>query len=443
MNTRIQKLAVGVMISAGFTTGFASPALAQTTAPKEVPDQVDYNGITSGGDQTATDHIKSDDLRTQALSVQLSSNDNVISAGFSYDLTLQHGSSSSNKLNSSISVVSIKASVPLNSTKDKAPVDFKTFGNDGKLTFGFNHYETRFTLLGGALSDYPKFGRVCVTQTGDSWLESLGQKDKKEERKQIADYLAAFDKLAADGYPISAILSLLANPEDSAGNNLKPSAFATKAESVCKVGGTAGITSDEGYARRYGQTVLGVEGYRRWRRQHSDPQTTWFIGAEGSVGFNRFSVADRPSLTLVQADRVGFDLNLHAGLVTGDARWVILLTGGYARSYKAKPVAEVCGPPDLSGKSTCISGQDGLPDRTDTGYATLSVRKVLFTNKDGEPVVGIRPSVTYILEDNDWQFELPVYLQRSEKGGLDAGVRVIYNSGKDKASFGAFVGVPF
>ena len=41
------------------------------------------------------------------------------------------------------------------------------------------------------------------------------------------------------------------------------------------------------------------------------------------------------------------------------------------------------------------------------------------------------------------QFELPVYLQRSDSGGLDAGIKATYNTGKSKFAVGAFVGLPF
>ena len=68
---------------------------------------------------------------------------------------------------------------------------------------------------------------------------------------------------------------------------------------------------------------------------------------------------------------------------------------------------------------------------------------VVLRNKDGEPTLGIRPSATYILEDKDWQFELPVYFQRSSTGGLDAGVKGIYNTGQQDFGIGAFVGLSF
>lgn len=62
-----------------------------------------------------------------------------------------------------------------------------------------------------------------------------------------------------------------------------------------------------------------------------------------------------------------------------------------------------------------------MPAAERRGYASVNLRKVLLRN---------------------W-FELPVYLQRSDDGGLDAGVRAIFNTGSDKFGLGAFIGEPF
>ena len=425
MTTKLNQIARLALVPTALATVLAAPVHAQER-------QVDFSRVTTGGETSAPEHGASNDLHTSVAKAQISSEDEIVSVNFSLDLTVQHSAAPSTGINSSISTVSLKASLPLNSTKDKTPVDFKTFGNDGKVTFGFNHYASKFARP-APIQDYDKFGRVCVDEAGKKWLAGMGPRATQAERDALSNYLAAYDKNAADGVPFFAILDL----QKGGGE------FAALAESTCKLGGLAGIGNENQLAEKYGRTALGDAGFSNWRKRFFDPQHTIFFGTEGSVGFNRFSVADRTSLSVIRVDRIGFDLNAHVGLVLGNAHWVFLLTGGYARNYKAQPLVDVCGPPDSSGKSLCINGQDGLPKRTDTGYATGTVRKVLLRNKNGEPLLGIRPSITYILQDKDWQFELPIYIQRNSSGGLDAGIKIIYNTGQSKAGIGAFVGVPF
>lgn len=419
-----------------------APAYGQTDQNSGSSEPIENVAALSGGAINAPERTASDDLKTEAIAFQLSTENGEVFAGFGYDLTVQHDSSQDLKA-SSVSVLSVKARVPVNSTDDNATVDFKSFGNDGTLGISFNHYSTSFKFEENGIADYNVFARQCAVQAGNDWIKGLKQADKAGGHGQVTSFLSQFDTLAGRGFPSIAIFDLMTTDQVVESISIRTNDFAKVAKSVCGLNGSAGITSETSYARRFGAAALGEKEYRRWRRENLDPQTTWFVGFELNAGFNRFSVIDRPSLTLIRTDRVGFDLEGHAGMVLGDGRWVFMVGGGYTRSYKAQVVKQVCGVTGPLNQDTCVEGQDGLPTRTDTGYVTISARKVLFHNKEGDPTLGIRPSVTYIVADHDWQVELPIYFQRSKAFGLDAGVRVIYNSGTDKASFGAFVGKTF
>ncbi|MDL2352578.1 MAG: hypothetical protein QFC78_07005 [Pseudomonadota bacterium] len=414
---------------------FSAPVSAQQAAPAA------FVGITSGGQISAEDRIASSDSRQHVTSAQISNENDVLTANFAFDLTIA-GDISETRRNgavfytSSLSNFSVKASVPLNPSKKGSVVDFKTFGNDGKLTLGFNFYRSKLLATSSGESSYVIFARTCIVEAGAQWRKDVQVSSRTDIDAQISSVLGRFDSETQANQPLSASLFRAAKqtPDDG---------FGPFALSTCQAQGTGGIGSYTDYATKYGEKTLGKEGYAAWRQRYFDPQASLFIGAEASLGYNRFSVVDRPSLTIGVKDRVGFDLNGHVGGIFGNSGLLVLASAGYTRTYKAKDTVDVCGPPDATGKSVCINGQDGLPARNDTGYAAVSVRKVLFTNKDGEPIIGVRPSVTFVLEDHAFQFELPVYMQRSSTGGLDAGVRALYNTGSRKFGLGAFVGVPF
>ncbi len=391
-----------------------------------------YVGITSGGAIKSEDRIASDDLRDIDASAQISSENEVLSANFSLDFSVS-GQAKQSPDGRTYSVAShnfsVKASIPLNSTDEGALVDFKTFGNDGQLTIGFNSYKAKFISPYSTLPDLARFAGGCIAEASQDW---------KGDPAQVDQVQVAYEKSATE---VGSIEARLGRARDATKDETD-GGFGSAAFEYCRQGGTAGVGNANHYVR-FASAAIGGQAARAWRGKYFNPQGTIFWGGEVSIGYNRYSILDRPTVSVGVKDRIGFDANARVGYVFGGEGMVLMASGGYTRSYKPKDVAEVCGPPDLSGNTTCVSGQDGLPDRAETGYATVSLRKVLLRNKQGQPILGVRPSVTYVFEDKAWQFELPVYLQRSDAGGLDAGVRVIFNTGSDKFGLGAFVGVPF
>jgi hypothetical protein len=432
-----------VMVTSSWALAFAT-FIVPHTALAEPGNS--YVGITSGGPIAAPDRIASDDLRDLATSAQLSSENDIISANFSLDLTIsgrQKISEESDATGNAVTFVSarstnlsIKASLPLNGTKDGDFVDFKTFGNDGKLTIGFNTYNAKFVSPFATLPDLAQFARGCIVHAGKDWVSG----PQRGSLQKVDAVLDAYDASQTTIGSIPARLEAAAKATAADGD----SGFGASALAYCKVGGGAKVGNANDYLR-FAKEAGGNPNFSpaAWRRRYLDPQNTVFFGGEASFGYNRFSVVNRTTISTVTVDRVGFDVSARAGLILGNSGTVLMASGGFTRTYSAKDLVDVCSAPDPSGKTTCVNGQDGAPDRSETGYGAVSVRKVLLRNSVGEPILGIRPSVTYILKDKDWQFELPVYLQRNEKGGLDAGVKLIYNTGRDKIGLGAFVGTSF
>lgn len=395
-----------------------------------------YIGITGGGPIAAGDRVATDDLKDVAVDAQISSENEIVSASFALEVGF-NGNARAAKGGKEYTVssynLSLKASVPLNKAEDKAPIDFKTFGNDGKLTIGFNSYRAKFSDPFDKLPDLTQFAGGCILKAGKDWSKS-SEFDQETVDRAIAEFNDPKTGVRSISGRLDAVRQL--TKDDPEGG------FGKIAYEFCRIGGGAQVSNDDQYVM-FAAATIGAPQARSWRRKHYAAQGTFFWGGEASLGYNRFSVLDRGTLTNSINDRVGFDVNGRAGWIFGGAGTMVVLSVGYARSYEAKDVVEVCGPPDLSGNSRCEKGQDGLPKREDTAYGTASLRQVLLRNDKGQPILGIRPAVTYAFEDKAWQFELPVYLQRSESGGLDGGVRAIYNTGSKKFGIGAFIGVPF
>ena len=396
----------------------------------------DYVGLTSGGSINASDTIPSSGFHDTYAKAQLSNEGEQISADFAY--TLNHASppkGDQNTVTGSFFSLSVKASIPLNGAKEGSQVDFKTFGNNGKLTVGFNYFRPTFVT---AVQDYPVIvpaERRCIVLATNAWIKK-GHNTPADQSK-VDQILATFDK-ASTGNELGVFEMLdeatgLSPAEDTVG------AFVRQR---CGKNSAYGIGDDSDIALIYASDTLDPATYAAWRRKHQ-AEGTWYFGGEVSLGYNRFSVVDRPTLTLVNPSRVGFDANAHIGYIFPRANTMLLFEGGFTRAYTTQDTVDVCGPPDAQGRTTCINGQTGLPARMDTAYFGGSWRQVLLRNKYGQPVLGMKPSVTYIKEDKALQFALPIYFQRSESGGLDAGIKATYNTDKDKFAFGAFVGLPF
>jgi hypothetical protein len=400
----------------------------------------EYVGLTSGGSSQNADHIGGAGYETFVPTAQISSSDNQISADVSLDYRLAGKPKldrEGTKLTGSFLTLSLKGSIPLNGSDPDSLIDFRNFGNSGKLTIGFNYFRPSVV---SAASSYPvivRSGRACVEDAIQNW-----EKEGIEQEAAVAAGTAAIGRYDAaqrgDGN-----LGVFELVDAAVGQAPVEGSVEAAIKAQCTRSGNSVIGNDSRLAMLFAHKALSPAEFAAWRRQHRKVGKTIFFGGEVSLGYNRFSIVDRPALRLNRTDRVGIDANGRIGVIFNRANSLVTANFGYVRSYEAKEVVDVCGPPDISGKTTCINGQDGNPDRKETGYAGLAVRQVLLRNKNGEPIVGIRPSATYVFEDKDWQFELPIYFQRSSEGKLDAGVRAIYNTGKDKIAFGAFVGVPF
>lgn len=413
----------------------ATAAFAEPVAAEQVP-APDYAGLTSGGSLTAPDTIPSSGFEDTDAKAQLSNEGDQLNADFSFTLNRASAPKGNQEtVSGTFFSLSVKASLPLNGTKAGSIVDFKTFGNNGKVSLGFNFFRPTFVT---SVQDYPVIvpsERRCIVLASNAW--SKDGHNSAADQKKASLLLAAFDKAST-----SSELGVFEMLDEATGVSPADGTLAAFVRQRCGINPAYGIRNDSDIALLYASDTLDPAAYAAWRRKHRAEGTVYF-GGEVSLGYNRFEVVDRPTTSIIRPERVGFDANGHVGYILPGASTMLLVEGGFTRAYTAQDAVDVCGPPDPQGRATCVNGQDGLPTRKDTAYIGGSWRQILLRNKYGQPILGMKPSVTYVREDKAWQFALPVYFQRSDTGGLDGGIKATYNTDKDKFSIGAFVGVPF
>lgn len=435
----------------------AYTALAITLAPTPSLAQAvdDHSGTAlTPGIETAQRGPIADDLRVAGLGydelradAQLATSDGMVSAEFSLDYNFAAAPRTSTSADirvvfGSFTNISVKASVPLNSAEQGSSVDFKNFGNNGRLTINFNHFSPSFAHPGDLVPYNLRFAETCLVEQAKEWTEHTqvegGKVLTSEQRQsQTAAVLGAYRAFGnADDLWDERVKA--AAGADGAGG------FGTVALKQCTANTGYPIQSDSDLVLKYATLTLTGHGeYQEFRNRFIKPATTGFWGGSLSVGYNRFSIVNRPAFVIDRTERVGFDLNMRAGKIWSQSGLMVAIGGGYTRTYKAKDEVEICGAPNISGVSTCIKGQDGAPERTDTAYAEISLRYVLLRDKHGNPLIGMAPRAAYIREDKAFQVTFPVFFQHSKEGGLDAGIQAIWNSDKKRVAVGAFIGVPF
>ena len=429
--------------SIGAVAGITHPAKAQDTAEGiSVSPSVK---VAERGPVTDNLRISGLGFRELVPDAQIATIDGVVSANFSLDYNFAAApktiSTKSGKvIFGSFSTVSVKASVPLNSASADTAVDFKNFGNKGKLTINYNYFAPKFASPTGLAPFNFRFGETCLVEQGKMWASEAQTENGKvlapEERSARVSAVLTSYRMQMSGSGLWDEAITVAKSAEGAGG------FGPVAFQECFAGNGHPMNSDTDLARRYaGQTFNKPEEYNSFYNSYIRPGRTNFLGGSVSFGYNRFSIVDRPTFTVDNAGRVGFDFNLRAGTILAGSGTLLALGGGFVRTYEPKDEIEVCSAQGPT--SRCVKGQDGFPDRRDTGYVEVSWRQVVLRDKNGNPLLGISPKVSYDFKANAVQVNFPIFFQHSKESGLDAGIEGIWNSDKKGVAVGAFIGVPF
>ncbi len=436
----------GILVSKGAVANVVDASMDERA--KQNSEDV-LRTITDGGPLLDSGRSGTEGSKVVGSSFQITSDDSNISLDFAISRSRAHAprsrqitsgpNSGDYRVNTGFSRFSLKGSIPLNKDEENAVLDFKKFGNNGKISLSYSSFGSKLVAGKKRYDKTILLAAICIEKAGEMWLDNRDLISAVQKRSTIQDYLNIYYKKVRESENM---------PWDQGVNDALASGGSADFNAIltpkCKKSGTAGhdIGNDNDLGRIYAPS-LPRRDYNLFKNAYLNRESHSYWGADASLGYNQFDVIDQSAFRTRTEERVGFDFNAYYGKVWlgGDAS--VRLSGGYTRGYEPADEASVCAPPDANGQSECIAGQDGKPDRIETGYAELAGRFILARDENGKPKMGIAPKVSYKIEDKDFFFELPVYLQKnSESGGLDAGIRIGYDTGSKKFGVGGFIGVP-
>jgi hypothetical protein len=318
----------------------------------------------------------------------------------------------------------LEASVPFNGAGKDDVIDFRNIGNDAEMTVTATWYRADYTSAPADALNISRAYQQCVVAA----LKDAASIPAAEVR----EFLSALEgKLSATATQFSAPRPLIRNLASE-----KPTILAVIDAPCLDSRGEDYIFTE------YGEAAIGRDAFRKAMRRRFGGSLK-FAGAQATIGYGTHNVLNRAAFGLDQANRVGIDGRVYAGIISDDGRKSARISVGYARGYEAQDSVNFCRP-DASGTGeTCISGEDGRPVRSENTYVSVEGRLGFGKTEVGPPQFAIAPQVTYRVEDNDFLFDLPVYLVRQADTGLSGGIRAAYDTGKDDFTMRVFVGVPF
>jgi hypothetical protein len=168
------------------------------------------------------------------------------------------------------------------------------------------------------------------------------------------------------------------------------------------------------------------------------------LSLTGSVGGDRYKFRDPTTLGELSRKQTLFSFGGAYSYIPNISRpWGYFFGGEYRRKYKL-PDAETRCPPQTVGASstTCFSSAFGPPKRNTDATTFAAIRYDASVGKKETPFA-FELKLAYDAEDNEWGASLPVYFLQNEKGKLNGGIKVSWDSENDDVMFGFFIGTTF
>lgn len=184
--------------------------------------------------------------------------------------------------------------------------------------------------------------------------------------------------------------------------------------------------------------------FKTFRTGFFPPQPSLFMGFDGTVGEDSYDVLDRESFEIDKVQRTSWEVGAHVGLIGDNLEWSIRGRAVIGRQFSSPENGTECRTVTGSTDPDCLEAPDGPPDGKTTGIISIEGRRLFnLTQISGDNKIGIAPQISYKIEDDDFNFEIPVYFSPDEKGNLTGGIKFAYSTAEDDFGVGLFVGVPF
>lgn len=181
-----------------------------------------------------------------------------------------------------------------------------------------------------------------------------------------------------------------------------------------------------------------------------DPRVDWSAhayGLEAAVGYRKFNYLLAQPARFEQQVRVPWSAKAFFSWLPDVRRdsWTGALE--YQRSFKEGTSGTICPANPTGVEQACLTGALGSPALTERLIASLEYRRLLrFGENAFLPSIGLSAMFSYDTLNNNFGFDLPVYLAANADGQLTGGIRFGYRSNdneKDDYVLGVFVGTAF
>ena len=193
---------------------------------------------------------------------------------------------------------------------------------------------------------------------------------------------------------------------------------------------------DPDYLRRY----LGAEAFDLYQASFFG-DAAWAWGLEAGLGHSVYKFLDPLTAAADKVTRQPFEAKLFGSVFSGQNS-AISGSIAYQRTFKAATAAALCGAPTPP-ITKCPTGPVGKPTRKRAYLVSFGGRTYIPMDDFLVPGIGIAPTVTYDLKDDEFAVDLPFYLVPDKDGNLTGGIRLGYNTADDEVGIGVFVGSTF
>lgn len=354
----------------------------------------------------------------------------------------------------------LKAQIPISKSNQNSVFDIKNIGNGATITLSYNRYRTQ--LINIIDRDYRDF----LNQATDLCI--IGKKPTTQEvafintiiRDNPADNddRSHYEKLEDKNIELSAKIKLFYPKIKKANKDKKPEYHYLDVSEKLIYENYKVIEKTEACWKdieeidyinvNLKKDETKFQAYVQYANNQKKP--TLFYGVDATIGYDEFDVLDRTNFLVDDVGRVTYDGTAYAGIIGKKGNWSGRVSASYTRGFESPEVAQFCQNISGSMDQNCITGPDGRPIRSESAFVSGELR-VLFPfgkkpdigEEDDRSKFGIAPEFTWDVDDGEWAIDVPVYLQRNEKGVLDGGIRFGYRSDMNDFGVGLFVGVPF
>lgn len=389
-------------------------------------------------------------FRTPEFQIQTDGNSGKAIVATGFDIVSSRPSGKNKRIVSRTSL-DLKVAVPFERESDNESFfDFKGIGGGTSVSAGLRF---AFTKTKNVTPDdvWPIIDRarnVCVSKNVESWVRSSPQDAALLTSRQTASatYLSLFNGfLRAD--PTSGSFAIyrgistkIDEDADLADQEAELKDLTAKIQQACVTDSDSDGPngSDSGLIAEY----LGEEWVSSYFSGLFVEAPIWVTGIDGTATFSNADFLDRTTFSIIDQRKTEWDISAFAGLASQDGTKSFRLSGGITRSIELPDEVELSRL-NADGTQETIIGPDGPASMKTDAFATAEARFILRQSKGRVPTLAIGPKATYNIDEDDWFFELPVYLQSNKDGVLDGGIRFGYDTGKDDFGVAIFVGIPF